>query len=122
VLDLVLEENLRAHALVVGEQMVQGLRALMETHEILGDVRGSGLFLGVELVRSRGMLEPATAEAELLVNRMRDHCILLGADGPFHNVIKIRPPLPFSADDADRLIATLDKILEEGLPPKATGG
>ena len=116
VLDLVLEENLRAHALVVGEQMVQGLRALMEAHEILGDVRGSGLFLGVELVRSRSMLEPATAEAELLVNKMRDHCILLGTDGPFHNVLKIRPPLPFSADDADRLISTLDKILAEGLP------
>jgi 4-aminobutyrate aminotransferase-like enzyme len=116
VLDVVLEENLQGHALLVGEQMVSGLQGLRDAHEIIGDVRGSGMFLGVELVRSRDTLEPATAEADLVVNRMRDQGILLGTDGPFHNVIKIRPPMPFSSGDADRLIAALDKILEK-IPP-----
>jgi len=114
VLDLVLSENLQAHALRVGERMIQSLRDLMAAHEIVGDVRGSGFFLGVELVHSRDTREPATAEADALVNRMRDHSILLGSDGPFHNVIKIRPPLPFSATDADRLIETMDEVLKEG--------
>jgi 4-aminobutyrate aminotransferase-like enzyme len=113
VLEVVLEEDLQAHALRIGEQLLQQLRGLKEAHDIIGDVRGSGLFLGVELVRSRETLEPATNEADLVVNRMRDEGILLGTDGPFHNVIKIRPPLPFSTSDADRLITTFDKILKE---------
>ena len=113
VLEVVLEENLQGHALIVGKRMIRGLQGLMDAHEIIGDVRGSGMFLGVELVRSRVTLEPATAEADLVVNRMRELGILLGTDGPFHNVIKIRPPMPFSAVDADRLIATLGKILGE---------
>jgi 4-aminobutyrate aminotransferase-like enzyme len=115
VLELVQEQNLQAHALCVGERMVQGLRGLMGVHEIIGDVRGSGFFLGVELVCDRETLEPATAEADLVVNHMRHQGILLGADGPFHNVIKIRPPLPFSLEDADRLINALDTILADRL-------
>jgi 4-aminobutyrate aminotransferase-like enzyme len=83
----------------------------MGRHEIIGDIRGSGFFLGVELVRSRKDLAPATTEAELVVNRMRAQGILLGSDGPFHNVLKIRPPLPFSANDADQLVGELDRIL-----------
>ena len=113
VLDVVLEDNLQRHALRVGKLMTKGLRDLMHHHEIIGDVRGSGMFLGVELVRSRYDREPATAEAEMVVNRMREQGILLGTDGPFHNVVKIRPPMPFSGDDAARLIATLDGILTD---------
>jgi 4-aminobutyrate aminotransferase-like enzyme/Ser/Thr protein kinase RdoA (MazF antagonist) len=111
VLDVVLSENLQAHAANVGEQILNGLRELMKAHEIIGDVRGSGFFLGAELVRDRKTLEPATAEAEFIVNQMRHYGVLLGTDGPSHNVIKIRPPLPFSSSDADRLIETLDKSL-----------
>jgi 4-aminobutyrate aminotransferase-like enzyme/Ser/Thr protein kinase RdoA (MazF antagonist) len=113
VLDLVLEENMQSHALRVGERMIQGLRGLMDRHEIIGDVRGSGFFLGVELVRSRHELERATAEADRVVNRLRAQGILIGTDGPFHNVLKIRPPLPFSDDNAEQLIAALDRILAE---------
>jgi len=113
VLDLVLSENLQAHALRIGERMLNGLRGLMNAYEVIGDVRGTGFFLGVELVRSRETREPATAEADFIVNRMRDLGILTGTDGPFHNVIKIRPPLPFSLEDADRLVSTLDTILSE---------
>lgn len=113
VLDLVLKEDMQSHALSVGGRMAHGLRRLMNTYPLIGDVRGSGFFLGVELVRNRSDLEPASAEAEIAVNRLRDHGILLGTDGPFHNVLKIRPPMPFSEADADRLVATLDQVLAE---------
>lgn len=82
-------------------------------HELIGDLRGSGLFLGVELVRDRETLAPATEEADLIVNRMREKNILFGTDGPFHNVLKIRPPMPFSESDADRLIQTLSEVFGE---------
>ncbi|MCU1267238.1 MAG: aminotransferase class III-fold pyridoxal phosphate-dependent enzyme [Acidobacteria bacterium] len=111
VLDIVLEENLQAHALSVGEMMLQGLRDLLSKHEIIGDIRGSGFFLGAELVSNRETLVPASAEADVIVNQMRQRGILLGTDGPFHSVLKIRPPLPFSASNSDRLISTLDDIL-----------
>ena len=108
VLAVMQDEQLQQHALMVGERMLKGLRALQDRYELIGDVRGSGMFLGVELVRDRQTREPATKEADELVNKMRERRILLGTDGPFHNVIKIRPPMPFSTSDADRLIATFD--------------
>lgn len=111
VLDVVLRENLPAHALRVGERLFSGLQGLKDRYSIIGDVRGSGLFLGVELVRDWNTLEPATEEASFIVNRMRAEGILLGTDGPLHNVIKIRPPMPFSIDDADLLVDTMDGIL-----------
>lgn len=113
VLEIVREENLQAHALRVGEHMLQGLRALQQRYPLLGEVRGSGLFLGVELVRDRRTLQPASEEASFIANRMREHGVLLGTDGPHHNVIKIRPPMPFSESDADLLVATFAKILAE---------
>jgi len=87
------------------------LRALIDRHEIVGDVRGSGLFWGVELVRDRETLEPADAEASVVVNRMRERGVLVGTDGPHHNVIKIRPPMPFTAADGDLLVEELDRAL-----------
>jgi 4-aminobutyrate aminotransferase-like enzyme len=76
-------------------------------------VRGSGLFLGIELVRDRTMLTPAADEASYIANRLREEGILLGTDGPFHNVVKIRPPMPFAAGDADLLVETIGRVLEE---------
>ncbi|MBN1583581.1 MAG: aminotransferase class III-fold pyridoxal phosphate-dependent enzyme [Anaerolineae bacterium] len=113
VLDVVLEENLQAHASRVGEHMLAGLREFKQRYEIVGDVRGSGLFLGIELVRDRETLEPAGKEASFVANRMRDRGILLGTDGPYHNVVKIRPPMPFAESDADLLIAAMGRILNE---------
>jgi len=112
-LAVTLEEDLQSHALRVGHALLEGLLMLADRHEIVGDVRGSGLFLGVELVRDRQTLEPATEEASLVSNRFRECGILLGTDGPFHNVIKIRPPMPFSEADADLLVVTMDEILGE---------
>jgi 4-aminobutyrate aminotransferase-like enzyme len=113
VLDLVLEEKLQDHARRVGAHMLAGLRAFTDRYPIVGDVRGAGLFLGVELVRNRETLEPAGEEASFVANRMRDQGILLGTDGPFHNVVKIRPPMPFSEGDVDRLVTTMDKIFAQ---------
>lgn len=111
VLNVVLDENLQEHARRVGERMLAGLRPFVERYPLVGDVRGSGLFLGVELVRDRETLEPATEEAAYVMNRIREHGILLGTDGPYHNVLKIRPPMPFDEENADLLVSMLDKIL-----------
>ncbi len=112
VLDVLEEEKLQAHAREVGDYLLEGLRGLAH-HPLVGDVRGRGLFLGVELVRDRRTLEPAAAEAAYAVNRLRERGILVGTDGPLHNVLKIRPPMPFNRADADRLVAALDAILGE---------
>jgi 4-aminobutyrate aminotransferase-like enzyme/Ser/Thr protein kinase RdoA (MazF antagonist) len=113
VLDVIEEQGLQAHALRVGERVLAGLRPLGERFPLVGDVRGSGLFLGVELVRDRTTLEPAEKEASYVVNRLRQHGILLGTDGPFHNVVKIRPPMPFDEANGDFLVATFERVLEE---------
>ena len=113
VLDVIEEEGLQQNALETGSRLLAGLRGLMREHPIIGDVRGAGLFLGFELVRDRGTLEPAAAEAAYLVNRLKDHGILLSTDGPLENVVKIKPPLCFTAADADYLVDTLDRVLRE---------
>jgi 4-aminobutyrate aminotransferase-like enzyme len=103
VLEIAQEENLQSHALQVGERLLTGLRDLQRRHEVIADVRGSGFFLGVELRQ----------EANRVVNQMREHGILLGTEGPRHNVLKIRPPMPFDESDADRLVSTLAAILAQ---------
>lgn len=113
VLDVLEQEGLQANALKVGNYLLNGLRGLMERHALIGDVRGSGLFLGVELVKHRETLEPAPDEASYVVNRLREGGILAGTDGPYHNVLKLRPPLIFTEKDADFLLGRLDRILEE---------
>jgi 4-aminobutyrate aminotransferase-like enzyme len=113
VLSIVDDEGLQSHAHEVGSRLLSGLRELQDRHEIIGDVRGMGLFLGVELVKSRDTKEPATSAADVIVNLLREAAILLGTDGPFHNVIKIRPPMPFSLSDADNLLETLDFALNK---------
>jgi 4-aminobutyrate aminotransferase-like enzyme/Ser/Thr protein kinase RdoA (MazF antagonist) len=112
VLEVVEEERLQDHARDVGDLMLARLRALVADHPLVGDIRGSGLFLGIELVKDRETLEPAAAEASEVSNRMRDRGILVGTDGPFHNVIKIRPPMPFTATDAEHLTVTLAETLQ----------
>ncbi|HEY0766251.1 MAG TPA: aminotransferase class III-fold pyridoxal phosphate-dependent enzyme [Pyrinomonadaceae bacterium] len=109
VLEVVQEENLQRHALSVGERLLGGLRAMQQRYSLICDVRGSGLHLGVEFVRDD---KPAAQEANAIVNRMREHGILIGTDGPYHNVLKIRPPMPFSSTDADQLLTTLDESLK----------
>ncbi len=113
VLEVLAEEKLQANALRVGARWMDGLRALMEKHPLIGDVRGMGMFIGAELVRDRETLAPATEEAVYIANRMKDCGILIGTEGPLHNVLKIRPPMVFTEANADFLLATLDRIFEE---------
>ena len=113
VLEEVRRSALQPHALKVGERLRAGFERVASRRDIVGDVRGSGLFFGMELVRDRATLEPGRHEADYVVNRLRDEGILIGTDGPFHNVLKVRPPMPFNDADADLLIETLDRVLGE---------
>jgi 4-aminobutyrate aminotransferase-like enzyme/Ser/Thr protein kinase RdoA (MazF antagonist) len=113
VLRIVREERLMEHALAVGERLRRGMDELQGRYAVVGDVRGSGFFLGMELVRDRRTLEPAAAEAAFVVERLRELGILIGTDGPRHNVLKIRPPMPFNDENADSLVAALDQALAE---------
>ena len=107
VLDVLDDERLMDNARAVGDRLLAGLRDLQRRHEIIGDVRGSGLFLGVELVKDRGTLEPASQAASRIKNFLRDRRVLIGTDGPHDNVLKIRPPMTFDADAADCLLQAL---------------
>ncbi|HBB94815.1 MAG TPA: class III aminotransferase [Blastocatellia bacterium] len=113
VLDVIRDEELQQNALEVGEYLEDGLRQLQEEHSLIGDVRGVGLFLGIELVRNRETLEPADAPTTQIVEQMKERGVLLSTDGPFHNVIKIKPPLVFSCADADFLISNLNSVLRD---------
>ncbi len=116
VLDVIADERLQDHARVTGERLLAGLRELATRHEPIGDVRGMGLFVGLELVRERSTRKPDPALATDLVNAAAERGVLLSTDGPDHNVIKIKPPMVFSAGDADRLVETVDAILGELRP------
>jgi hypothetical protein len=111
VLDVLEEEQLQAGALRTGRHLKARLAELTGRHQLIGDVRGEGLFLGVELVRNRATLEPATEEAGDLVNLMREAGVLLATDGPFDNVIKIKPPMVFGIPEAEIVVEELDRAL-----------
>jgi 4-aminobutyrate aminotransferase-like enzyme len=113
VLDVVEGEQLQANALAVGNHLMERLRELMTRHALIGDVRGLGLYIGVELVLDRATLTPAGEQASYIANRARDYGVLISTDGPFHNVLKIKPPIIFSRSDADHLVETLDTVLGE---------
>jgi 4-aminobutyrate aminotransferase-like enzyme/Ser/Thr protein kinase RdoA (MazF antagonist) len=111
VLRVVKREKLQAHALEIGTYLKKELRTMALDFPIIGDVRGQGLFLGIELVN--GKMEPMAAQTDYLANRMKDHGILMSTDGPDHNVLKIKPPMVFSMENAKELIFYLRKILAE---------
>ena len=113
VLKAIQEEEMQQHALDTGAHFLEGLKQLMQKHPIIGDVRGHGLFIGAELVRSRETLEPAVPEIDVVVEKMKDRGFLISTDGPLHNVLKIKPPLVFNKENADVLLAHLDIVLGE---------
>ena len=110
VLDVLAAENLPARAAETGEYMRTNLRRMGEKHQIIGDVRGSGLAIGVELVSDRDARTPRPAAG--VVDAMRREGILMGMNGIHGNVLKIRPPLAFDGSDAETLLETLDHVLE----------
>ena len=112
VLNVIRDEGLQAHAEHVGNYLLQKLQSLQNDHEIIGDVRGRGLFIGIELVRDYE-LTPAANEAHTIVNSMQEKGVLLSTDGPDHNVIKIKPPMIFSKDNAHELVSKIDETIAE---------
>jgi len=117
VLDVLEKEALQEKSLKVGSYLKEGLNKMKDKFSIIGDVRGLGLFIGIELVRDKKSQAPFPEMAEYIVERMKEEGILIGADGPNHNVLKIKPPLVFSQDNADHLLETLGSILlDRNLP------
>jgi len=110
-LRVVQDEGLQANAAEVGAYALSGLRELATRHPAIGDVRGSGLFFGAEMVLDRGTKAPATAYVKALANGMRQRGVLLNFLGIHYNVLKIRPPMPFARAHVDQLIDTLDAVM-----------
>jgi 4-aminobutyrate aminotransferase-like enzyme/Ser/Thr protein kinase RdoA (MazF antagonist) len=120
VLDVIENERLQEHAAVVGGTLKANLASLAMRHDSVGDVRGRGLFLGIEFVEDRSAKTPSARVARYVANRAAELGVLLSTDGPQHNVIKIKPPMTFDQRDGERVVATLDKILtEDGARPGA---
>ncbi|MCP4362932.1 MAG: aminotransferase class III-fold pyridoxal phosphate-dependent enzyme [Chloroflexi bacterium] len=115
VLDVIEQEHLQQNALEVGNHLLNRLRRLQKKHPLIGDVRGLGLYIGVELVRNRETLEAADTEAAAVVNQMKECGILISTDGPLHNILKIKPPLVFTKANGDLLVEMLDFTLRESI-------
>ena len=111
VIRTVKRDKLQKNALLVGDFLKGELKALAKEFPIIGEVRGQGLFLGIELVDSK--LNPLEAQTDYLANRMKDHGILMSIDGPDHNVLKIKPPIVFTKENAEELLFYLLKIFAE---------
>ena len=112
-MDVIEKEKLQEHALKVGTYLLEKLKKLQKRHKIVGDVRGAGLFVGIELVKDRVKRTPATAEAKHIIMRMKDKKILISSDGPDVNILKIKPPMIFNTENVDHLLYVLDEVLTE---------
>jgi 4-aminobutyrate aminotransferase-like enzyme/Ser/Thr protein kinase RdoA (MazF antagonist) len=113
VLDVIQDEEMQQHALEVGNHLMDGLKSLMAKYPIISDVRGHGLFIGAEMVKDRITMEPAIPEIDIVVEKMKEKGYLLSTDGPLHNVLKIKPPMPFNKRNADEMVRLLDMALSE---------
>jgi 4-aminobutyrate aminotransferase-like enzyme len=111
VLDVIEDEGLQRHALDTGAYFMNQLREVMDRHSVIGDVRGLGLFIGIEFVSDRETRTPDAATASAAVEALKAEGILLSTDGPDHNVIKIKPPLPFDQENAGQITRALDAWL-----------
>lgn len=112
VLDVIEEEGILQNVHDTGAYLHAGLLALKDRFEQIGDIRGKGLFFGVELVRDRESKVPASSEAAAVREYLRENGVLLSVTGPFGNVVKIRPPMVFSRSNVDQLLGTLEKALQ----------
>ena len=112
-MEVIERENLQERALKVGNHLMSELKKLAQRRPIIGDVRGAGLFVGIELVLDRKKRTPAIAEAKYVVYRMKEEKIIVSSEGPDYNILKLKPPMPFSVDNANHFVAKLDDILQE---------
>jgi len=113
VLDVIEGQDLRGNALSVGNYLMDAFRDMQTRYQAIGDVRGLGLFLGIELVTDRRTKAPATEFARAVSNGARRRGVLMGTEGPHDNVLKMRPPMIFSRRDADHLIAVLEETFAD---------
>lgn len=113
VLDIVDDEGLMENARVMGGKLLKGLRKLQENFDLIGDVRGYGLFIGLDLVNNRDTREPGTEIAHYVKNRMRDYRILIGSEGPADNILKIRPPLTIDDEGVEMILHVLHVVFTE---------
>jgi len=111
VLNVIDNESLQNNAFKVGNYLIKKLNQI--DHPLIGEVRGNGLFIGIELIKDKKLLSPATIEAKAIENSMKDHGILISTDGPDHNVLKIKPPMVFNHENADELVYNLLSILNK---------
>ena len=111
VLDVIERDQLLDNVKSIGEYLMQGVRALTDKHDVIGEARGKGLFVGVELVTDRNNKEPAIHEAALVLERMREAGVLVATIGRHRNIVKIRPPLVFERDHADLVVSALNDSL-----------
>ena len=111
-LDVMRDENLLENADSVGKFIRDGLEDIATRYEIMGDVRGAGLYVGVEMVEERATQEPDPAAASMIVNGLRERRVLISATGLHGNTLKIRPPLVFSKQDATRLLSEIEATVK----------
>ncbi len=113
VLEIIARDGLLRNASEIGADLLARMRALMKRHPVIGDVRGLGLMLGIDLVKDRRSKEPATERAGRVVERCRELGVLMGTDGPYDNVIKLRPALIFTQANADHLMQVLEQAFAD---------
>jgi len=102
-----------AHAVLIGQALLEGATRLAEKYPIIGDVRGRGMFLGIDLVKDRATREPDTEAAVRVTNRFKQEQVLLQSDGPHNNVLKFKSPLVFDMDNVKTILDLLDTVLGE---------
>ncbi|MFC1797579.1 aspartate aminotransferase family protein, partial [Pseudomonadota bacterium] len=112
-MDVIAEENLIANAGAMGQRLKDGMKVLMKKHQLIGDVRGKGLLLGMEFVRDRVSKEHASEETLLFMDKCKEKGVLVGKGGLFGNVVRVAPPLSIKAAQVDELLEVFDRSLSE---------
>ena len=113
VLDIIEDEGLQNNAQEAGKYLLNGLNLLQQKNSLIGDVRGRGLFIGVEIIKNNNKLSPDAIVADKIVNALRHKRVLISSDGPNHNVLKIKPPMVFNIQDADYLLESLEAVMKK---------
>lgn len=113
VLDVIERDNLKDHALEVGKALLDGLQELKHKYSVIGDVRGRGLFIGIDLVKSRLTKDPSSDIADYVVKKLKEEHIIMSTEGKYGNVLKIKPPMSFSVNNANHVLSKLDMILSK---------
>ena len=113
VLDVIEDEGLQENAEIVGSYLIEELFKLQSKYTFIGQIRGQGLFIGIELISNTDTLKPNKTLAAKIVNQMKNAGILISIDGPDHNVLKIKPPMVFNLENANELVINLKTIFNK---------